>query len=267
MSNEVVGMNNQIPIFDLKQSPFASVHKSRGTNFTTQDLEHLCAAWVQVSENPDCKGDLWNQVQIHFNENVDQEKHRSAKSLAVKFGDISRACVKFDGYYQSVILLNEKGKTEQEWIRQALSIFLADNKLKTFPLLGCWKILRRFPNWTSAAGGSKRRTGFEEGASRKRKKEKVKPNIHKKELQSAYQQLTAALARRAKCMDECNEITMFMNNLNSGTAQNYFKLKRLQILKKYRKKHEVEIESIFKAEILKQKLQDGDEIEILERTI
>ena len=78
---------------------------------------------------------------------------------------------KFEGYYQTIVKLNQSGKTHEDHVREAMDLFLnaaCNTTKKKFLYSQAWERLRRHPKW----GGSMQTT-----PSKKRKHNDIDNNL------------------------------------------------------------------------------------------
>ena len=184
---------------------------------------------------------FWTVITEKFNEAGQGEVPlRSEKSLQCKWGDISRECKKFTGFYNTQERLNESGTTEEDKINKALEQFRAElgsmNKKgqylpKQFSYMDCWQILKGHPRWQSMCS--------DKSPSAVMEKDTARPEGRKaqKDARAAKQQdggdavanaILTGLKRKATALEDANAMVL----LNDATCPEDVRKRGMKLLRK-----------------------------------
>ncbi|KAE9296595.1 hypothetical protein PR003_g23719 [Phytophthora rubi] len=128
----------------------------RGKSFVKEDQLLLCKCFLGISEDPIVgryqKGSaFFGKVADAFNAAVirlgEPEKQRAKDSITAHWRDtIQKKVTKFCGCYAKAKAVTRSGWTEQNYIDEALTIYL-DSCGGAFIQLRCWEFLRKKPKW------------------------------------------------------------------------------------------------------------------------
>lgn len=129
----------------------------RGANWTTQEDEALCIAWLNTSQDASVginqrATTLYDRVYQHFLA-ICTEKQipgnpdlRAPKGIKARWHYISKMVSKFAGCLAQIENRCQSGASPEDMLKQAIALF--SNKEKTaFALMHCYMILQSAPKW------------------------------------------------------------------------------------------------------------------------
>lgn len=155
-----------------------SASKSRGKNWSVEEDEALCTAWLNVSQDGATgtyqKLDtLYERIYEMFIEICTEKNLSCSAELRVPSGLkarwllISKACSKFSGCVAQISARQQSGTTQSDVFKQAFTLYNTSTK-SPFSLLHAYKILECAPKWkqyvdikVAAVNSSKRRQSEE----------------------------------------------------------------------------------------------------------
>ncbi|XP_074375359.1 glutathione S-transferase T3-like [Apium graveolens] len=158
---------SQIPTFGTQEC--TQQKKGRATNFSTEEDILLVSAWRNISMNPiqgsnQTHQTYWERITAFYDQNKTFSSDRTANSLSHRWSIINCSVSKFIGYYNKVQELNQSGLSEQDKVRDAMTMYSTLQK-KTFQLIQCWTELRNCPKFSSTLKKKTRKSPLESPAS------------------------------------------------------------------------------------------------------
>ncbi|XP_058826817.1 uncharacterized protein LOC131686841 [Topomyia yanbarensis] len=129
----------------------------RGTNWTTQEDEALCAAWLNTSQDASIginqrAKTLYDRVFDRFLE-ICSENHvpgnpelRAPSGIKARWHHISKMASKFAGCVAQIENRCQSGASPEDFLRQAIALFATTEKTP-FTLMHCYSILQSAPKW------------------------------------------------------------------------------------------------------------------------
>ncbi|XP_074325073.1 glutathione S-transferase T2-like [Apium graveolens] len=143
--------------------------KGRAINFSTEEDILLVSAWRNISMDPiqgsnQTHQTYWERITAFYDQNKTFSSDRTANSLSHRWSIINCSLSKFIGYYNKVQELNQSGLSEQDKVRDAMTMYSTLQK-KTFQLIHCWTELRNCPKFSSTLKKKTRKSPFESPAS------------------------------------------------------------------------------------------------------
>ncbi|XP_055614470.1 uncharacterized protein LOC129760819 [Uranotaenia lowii] len=130
--------------------------KTRGRNWSTEEDEALCLAWLNISQDPisgtgQKLDTLYSRVFSLFIELCTERGYYNAELRGVtgvkhRWLLISRACSKFAGCVTQVLTKQQSGASSSDFMKQALILYKTATK-SPFVLLHAFKILENAPKW------------------------------------------------------------------------------------------------------------------------
>ncbi|XP_062708771.1 uncharacterized protein LOC109407123 isoform X1 [Aedes albopictus] len=134
-----------------------SASKARGKNWTVEEDEALCTAWLNVSQDGATGtyqrvDTLYERVYELFIEICTEKNLNCSAELRVPSGLkarwllISKACSKFSGCVAQIYGRQQSGTTQSDVLKQAFTLYNTSTK-SPFTLLHAFKILENAPKW------------------------------------------------------------------------------------------------------------------------
>ncbi|XP_050379709.1 glutathione S-transferase T3-like [Argentina anserina] len=131
---------------------FESTTKTRGAGFSPEEDALLISAWLNTGMDPTTGNEqksntFWGKITDYYHKYKDFDSDRSQQMLKQRWGKIQSIVNKFSGCVASINNLHESGKTEQDKIAGAKSMYEKQVKGKRFTLDHAWILLRHQPKW------------------------------------------------------------------------------------------------------------------------
>jgi len=123
----------------------------KGAKWTEAEDNQLARSWVNASQDP-VKGDdqtsdtFWSGVRAHWTAASLGGPDRSVQALKNRWVVINRATQKFGGYYAQVLARKASGKTQEDYVSDALELYLSLEK-EVFQFETAWRVLRDCIKW------------------------------------------------------------------------------------------------------------------------
>ena len=139
---------------DVPATVATGVRPRKGRNFCPEEEEQCCRSFMHTSTDSrrgigQKNAQFWINVATHYARHKPEGgADRPARSLETKWSDIKQSVAKFSGCYQSVTDLNESGKSEDDFIVDAMTLY-KQKCGKPFVLKHCWLLLKTYPRFAA----------------------------------------------------------------------------------------------------------------------
>ncbi|POM60204.1 hypothetical protein PHPALM_30969 [Phytophthora palmivora] len=209
--------------------------QKKGKNFTVEEENQLCRSYLYLSKNS-VKGTsqssttFWKDLTDHFNAaGGEAAEEHPQRSFQCKWSIILHDVNKFCGAVAVIRDLNKSGINADDELELALKYYKDTHMtkgvhdFKAFKFLHCWRVLSTEPKWQKFRPGGK--TGTDAAANGENTTENKRPqgnkaaktaaklveknNEQNKRMASATARKAAASEKRARAMEEANNLMLF----------------------------------------------------------
>jgi hypothetical protein len=121
---EVEGLPNEI--LEVESSSAKKKVARRTKNFSHEEDELICSAWINVSQDADTNqesGSYWKRCTDYFNKFKPDESQRTQVAIQHRWQRIKKEVNVFCEYFSEIEHRNESGNVEEDRVINILAIF------------------------------------------------------------------------------------------------------------------------------------------------